>query len=203
MFGRHSMLALGIAAAGFGAAMVLWPTTAGAGGGGGGGSFCPGFAEGSTIETRDNCFAGTTNFVEPGSTITVKNAGQLPHSLTAVDGSIDTGTLEPGRQTTVKVGDAGVVRVYCTLHGSRDGGGMTGALVVGNGGNNTKATLPSNAEPVSARSAPTLVESDGLSGFASLALVTSLFGAGLGTAGLALQVASRARKPTTSRPQPG
>ena len=196
MSGRWARRVIGISLAGLAAAAMLWPAQAGAGGGGHGGSFCPGFAEGPTIEMRDNCFAGTTHFVEPNSTITVKNSGQLPHSLTAVAGSIDTGPIEPGKQTTVKVGNAGVVRIYCTLHGSRDGGGMTGVLVVGDGGDATKATLPPNAEPVATRSvAP--VDSDGLSGFESLALVAALFGAGLGTAGLAFQVASRSRKPTT------
>lgn len=196
MSGRQARRAFGISVAVCAAVMMLWPASAGAGGGGHGGSFCAGFAEGATIEMNDNCFTGTTHFVDPNSTINVKNSGELPHSLTAVDGSIDTGAIDPGKQATVKVGDAGVTRIYCTLHGSREGGGMTGVLVVGDGGAATKATRASNAEPVSARSAAP-VEGDGLSGFASLALVAALVGAGLGTAGLALQIASRARKPTT------
>jgi plastocyanin len=188
MFGRRTARAFGVTFVGVGALAVLWSATAGAGGGGHGGSICPGYAEGPTIKMFDNCFMGTTHFVEPKSTITVTNSGQLPHSLTAVDGSIDTGTLEPGTSATVKVGDAGVVRLYCTLHGSRDGGGMTGVLVVGDGGKATDATLPANAKSVSARAAPAQAESGGLSGLASLALVTALFGAGLGTAGLAFQL---------------
>jgi plastocyanin len=188
MFRRRVTRAFGVSLAALAAVPLLWPAAAGAGGGGHGGSSCPGYAEGPTIETLDNCFKGTTHFVDPGSRIMVKNSGQLPHSLTAVDGSVDTGTLEPGKSATVKVGDAGVVRIYCTLHGSRDGGGMTGVLVVGNDGRATGATLPANAEPVSARAGPTPAESDGLSGLASLALVTARFGAGLGTAGLAFQL---------------
>jgi plastocyanin len=188
MFGRRTARAFGISLAGFVAAAVLWPATVGAGGGGHGGSSCPGYAEGPTIEMLDNCFKGTTHFVEPGSAVTVKNSGQLPHSLTAVDGAFDIGTLEPGKSATVEVSDAGVVRVYCTLHGSRDGGGMTGVLVVGDGGEAADARLPATAEPVSARAAPAAIESDGLSGLASLALVAALFGAGLGTAGLAFQL---------------
>jgi plastocyanin len=193
MFGRRTVRAFGVSVIGFIALAVLWPATAGAGGNGHGGSSCPGYAEGPTIEMFDNCFKGTTHFVEADSTLTVKNSGQLPHSLTAVDGLFDTGTLQPGRSATVKVGRAGVVRLYCTLHGSRDGGGMTGVLVVGNGGKAAEATLPTTAEPVSARATPVAVESDGLSGLASVALVTALFGAGLGTAGLAFQLA-RVRK---------
>jgi hypothetical protein len=95
MFGGRTTRALGVSLVLLVAVAVLWPAMAGAGGNGHGGSSCPGYAEGPTIEMLDNCFKGTSHFVEPNSTITVKNSGQLPHSLTAIDGSIDTGTLEP------------------------------------------------------------------------------------------------------------
>ena len=164
---------------------------AGGGGGGGGGAHCPGFAEGATVEMYDNCFAGTTHFVEPGTTVTVKNSGSLPHSLTAIDGSIDTGTLDAGETATVAVDDAGIVRVDCTLHGSRDGGGMTGTFVVGDGGASAEKAVEVDAEPVSARTetaAAPGVEDDGLSVLASIAIVLAVFGGGLGAAALTLQV---------------
>jgi hypothetical protein len=61
----------------------------------------------------------------------VRNDGELPHTYTAVDGSFDTGLLQPGQSAEIRVGDAGVFGAYCTLHGSSAGGGMAGALVVG------------------------------------------------------------------------
>jgi plastocyanin len=157
------------------AVAVLWPTVAGAGGGGGHGSICPGFAEGSAIEMYDNCFAGTTHFVEPGAQITIKNSGSLPHSLTALDNSVDTGVLEPGETKTAQWDEPGIVRIFCTLHGSRDGGGMTGTVVVGDGGTDGTATVPVKAEPVSTRTAASAapVRSDGLSGFAAVALAVA------------------------------
>jgi plastocyanin len=177
---------------------VLWPSIAAAGGGGGGGgTHCPGFAEGATVEMYDNCFAGTTHFVEPGTEVTVKNAGSLPHSLTAVDGSFDTGTLEAGETTTVALDQAGIVRVYCTLHGSRDGGGMAGTFVVGDGGAEARAETTVDAEPVSTRSAGAasspVIDEDGLSVVASVALIAAVFCGGLGAAALTLQLV-RARK---------
>ncbi len=173
------------------AVAVLWPAVAGAGGGGGGhGALCPGFAEDSTIEMLDNCFDGTNHFVERGADVTITNSGSLPHSLTALDSSVDTGVLEPGQTKTVQWNEPGVVRIYCTLHGSRDGGGMSGAIVVGDGGAEATSAVPVNAEPVSARTeasgAPP--QSDGLSGIASGAVIAAVFGGGLGAAALMLQV---------------
>ena len=171
---------------------VVGPAIAGAGGGGGGeGAHCPGFAEGAAVEMYDNCFAGTTQFVEPDTTVTVENSGSLPHSLTAVDGTFDTGTLDAGETATVEVADAGVVRVYCTLHGSRDGGGMTGTFVVGDGGAAARKTVAVDAEPVSTRTAGAaapVVETDDLPVLASMAVIAAVFCGGLGAAALVLQV---------------
>jgi plastocyanin len=100
-------------------------------GGGGGGARCSGFGAGSAIAMRDNCYEGTAQFVPAGSTLTVVNEGELPHSLTAVDGSFNTGTLNAGQSSTLQVGGAGVVRYYCLLHGTASGEGMAGVLIVG------------------------------------------------------------------------
>jgi hypothetical protein len=104
------------------------------GGGGGGGGHCSGFGEGTTIWMRDSCYEGVAQFVPVGSTLRVVNEGEVPHSLTAVDGAFDTGTLQPGQEAELTVGEAGVIRYYCLLHGSAQGGGMAGVLIVGDAG---------------------------------------------------------------------
>ena len=115
-------------------AVGLWAmapvAAAAAGGGGGGGAVCPGFASGQEVAMRDNCFAGTAQFVGPGEVV-VRNDGRLDHTLTAVDGSFDTGIVRPGGVARLTLRTAGVFRVVCTLHGTAAGQGMTGLVVVG------------------------------------------------------------------------
>lgn len=113
--------------AGLSTVLVMVPVVAVAGGGG---SMCAGFARGGTIDMRDNCFSATALFASPGQQITVHNDGGMEHSYTAVDGTFDTGILVPGESTTITSPDDGLVRVYCTVHSSRDGEGMAGVLIV-------------------------------------------------------------------------
>lgn len=79
----------------------------------------------------DSCFEGTAHFAPAGETITVVNDGALPHTFTAVDGSFDTGQLEAGESYEITVEEAGIIEVFCSLHGTADGAGMAGVLVVG------------------------------------------------------------------------
>lgn len=56
-----------------------------------------------------------------GSPITVRNAGATPHTLTAQDGSFDTGRIEPGASTTITLPDRlGAVHIYCRYHAAPD-----------------------------------------------------------------------------------
>lgn len=112
--------------------VALGPGVAMAGGGGGGsGGPCSGFAEGDTVVMYDNCFSGIGQFAAAGTTLVIENAGELPHSFTAVDGSFDTGILQRNGRAEIELGEAGIVRVYCTLHGTAQGQGMAGLLIVG------------------------------------------------------------------------
>lgn len=108
---------------------ALAAAPAGAGGGGGGGP-CRGFGEGAELRMLDNCFEGTGHAVEAGTTVTVVNAGALPHTFTAVDGSFDSGVLLPGETWEVAITEPGQIPVYCTLHATADGFGMAGLLAV-------------------------------------------------------------------------
>jgi plastocyanin len=99
-------------------------------GGGGGGSICDGFARGQEIAMYDSCFAGTAHLIEPGTTeLSVVNEGMVMHTITAVDGAFDL-ELAPGERGSVTLSGASVVPMYCTLHGTRDGAGMAGVIVI-------------------------------------------------------------------------
>lgn len=124
---RPRRLAAAALLAAAGVALAGSPVSAG---GRGGGGACPAFAAGSTLEMRDSCFAGVAHFTDTG-VLTATNGGDLPHTLTAVDGSFDSGTVEPGGTFEVPLDETGIVRVYCRLHGTADGQGMAGVLLVG------------------------------------------------------------------------
>lgn len=110
--------------------MMLIPGVARGGGGGHAGA-CDAFSEGEELAMKDSCFEGVAHFAEPGETVTVRNEGRMPHSITAVDGSFDSGLLEAGETYEVTMSEPGPVRVYCTLHGTTDGGGMAGVIIAG------------------------------------------------------------------------
>lgn len=110
--------------------LVLVPAVAGAGGGGSF-SLCPAFSSGTTVSVLDSCFNGIAHTAPLGETLTVRNDGEFPHTVTAIDGSFDTGQLAPGETATLSFDEVGIYKVYCTLHGSVDGSGMAGLLIVG------------------------------------------------------------------------
>lgn len=139
------------------AAMLAVPAIASAGGGGQQAGACPGFAEGAAISMLDGCFDGVAHFAPAGGTLTIENVGAAPHSYTAVDGSFDTGVLDGGQSAELSGVAPGVYRVFCTLHGTRSGEGMAGALIVGDGPVSTSAAaavptvpVPDNTEIVAA-----------------------------------------------------
>lgn len=140
------------------AALMLIPAVASAGGGGVDTSGCTGFQEGVDVSMKDSCFAGTAHFAPSGTTLTVSNDGELPHTLTAVDGSFDTGQVAPGTTAQLRVDEPGIYRVFCSLHGTAQGEGMAGVLVVG------EAVPASMAAPVdtSAISAAVAAETVGI-----------------------------------------
>lgn len=108
--------------------MMLIPGLARGGGGGHSGA-CAGFSEGDELVMEDSCFDGVAHFAEVGETVTVRNEGRIPHTVTAVDGSFDSGVLNAGETFEVTVSEPGAIRVYCTLHGTTDGDGMAGVVI--------------------------------------------------------------------------
>lgn len=110
--------------------LLLLPGVASAGGGGGI-SQCPGFAAGTTVSMLDSCFNGTAHFAPTGTALTIRNDGEIPHTFTAVDGTFQSGQVQPGNTFELTIDEPGVYEVFCSLHGTADGQGMAGVLVVG------------------------------------------------------------------------
>ena len=61
-------------------------------------------------------FAPATLQVPAGTTVTWTNEDPAPHTVTAEDGSFDSGTLEPGQSFSAEIGSNGVVVYLCQIH---------------------------------------------------------------------------------------
>src|SRR5918993_4687968 len=93
-----------------------------------------------SVGIGDNYFDPPDAAVEPGSTITWTNNGALPHTVTADDGSFDSGVLNPGDSFTVTFGGQGTVTYHCAIHPE-----MRGSVTVGGGGT-APAEQPASSE---------------------------------------------------------
>src|SRR5215207_853394 len=103
-----------------------------------------------SVDIGDNFFDPPDVAVEPGSTITWTNNGDEPHTVTADDGSFDSGRLNPGDSYTVAFGGQGTVTYHCEIHPDE----MRGSVTVGGGG-----TAP--AEQPASESMPAGMEAGG------------------------------------------
>jgi plastocyanin len=87
-------------------------------------------------------YAPAAQKVEPGTWITWSNAGQDPHTVTAVDGSFDSGNLDPSEGFSWFFADPGTFPYVCTLHPW-----MTGKIIVGDGIAVDTPPLPDDSPP--------------------------------------------------------
>ena len=102
------------------------------------------------IEMSDNDFTPAVVRVAPGTTVVWRNTGRNPHTVTADDGSWDSGDIIPGAEYRRTFPDPGVIRYFCVPHGFRRGRGMAGAVLVGGEGTPT----PDIAPPVDLAAGP-------------------------------------------------
>jgi len=82
-----------------------------------------------SVNIGDNFFDPPQAAIESGSTITWTNKGDEPHTVTADDGSFDSGMLNPGDSYTVAFDGQGTVTYHCAIHPE-----MRGSVTVGGGG---------------------------------------------------------------------
>ncbi len=82
------------------------------------------------VSMKDFEFGPQEIKVKVGDTITWQNDGAKPHSATASDGSFDTAIFQPGEKKSVTFSKAGTFKYYCQLHGTPQGNGMVGTVIV-------------------------------------------------------------------------
>jgi len=80
---------------------------------------------GTAVEMRQMAFAPTRLVVAVGATVEWTNRDQLAHTITADDGSWDSGLIEPGKTWRRTFDQPGTYAVHCTPHPF-----MTGVIVV-------------------------------------------------------------------------
>jgi plastocyanin len=85
---------------------------------------------GAQISAIDDAFDAGIVRIQPGQSVEWQVDGRSPHTVTADDGSFDSGNLEPGATYTKAFDQPGVYPYFCTYHGA-PGVGMIGLVVVG------------------------------------------------------------------------
>jgi plastocyanin len=91
----------------------------------------PAAPETKVVRNLDDFFDPQYLRVQPGTTVEFRNDGRNPHTVTADDGSYDSGILQNGDVFEQTYTAPGVYPFNCKLHGAAGGIGMSGTIVVG------------------------------------------------------------------------
>lgn len=87
-------------------------------------------AQPTEVKIADDAFAPKTIGVAVGTTLVWTRSGTHPHTVTADDGSFDSGLLRGTDQFQRTFDAAGVFAYYCDVHGGPGGTGMSGVITV-------------------------------------------------------------------------
>lgn len=76
----------------------------------------------SRVTIVDFAFDPATVTVATGGTVTWKNGGSAPHTVSAADGSFDSGIVQPGATFSTRFPKAGLYTYQCNIHPQMRGG---------------------------------------------------------------------------------
>ena len=93
------------------------------------------------VQVVDFAFEPATVTVPAGATVTWTNTGARPHTVTADDGSFDSGRLDPGEQFSQTFDQPGTFTYFCGFHPE-----MQGSIVVTEQQADESATTPEAQE---------------------------------------------------------
>ena len=82
---------------------------------------------GNSVSIANFAFSVSSLSVKSGTTVTWTNNDQTTHTVTADDGSFDSGNIAPGGKFTHTFNATGTIAYHCSIHSS-----MTAKVVVGN-----------------------------------------------------------------------
>jgi len=84
----------------------------------------------TTVKIQDSKFIEKELTVKVGTTVTWVMEGNFPHTVTADDGSFDSGQMRNGETFSFTFNEVGVFPYYCSNHGAAGGQGMAGTITV-------------------------------------------------------------------------
>ena len=106
--------------------------------------------ESAAVSIVDFAFQPSSVEIATGGTVTWTNMGQAPHTVTADDGSFDSGTLSPGATFSQTFATAGTFTYHCNIHPQ-----MTATVIVGGPGGSGSGA---QAQAAPAQSTPQAAE---------------------------------------------
>lgn len=84
----------------------------------------------TTVAIVDGGYREREISVPVGTAVVWTSQASAPHTVTADDGSFDSGTLQSGSSFSFTFDSAGTYPYFCEFHGGRGGTGMSGVVVV-------------------------------------------------------------------------
>lgn len=84
-----------------------------------------GTSSGNSVSIKNFSFSAATVTVASGTTVTWTNNDAVTHTVTADDGSFDSGNIAPGAAFSHKFSTVATVKYHCSIHTM-----MTGSVVV-------------------------------------------------------------------------
>jgi plastocyanin len=86
--------------------------------------------QGPSVAAQDDTFRPGQIQVASGASVTWTNTGVDTHTITADDGSFDSGEINNGDTFSFTFDAPGSYPYYCQVHGGPGGQGMAGTIVV-------------------------------------------------------------------------
>jgi len=84
-----------------------------------------------SVSIEDFYFEPAEAAIQAGDTVTWTNEGAHPHTVSADDGSFDSGTLQPGQSFSWTFPASGTVTYHCDIHRSMRGSVSVGQSTTG------------------------------------------------------------------------
>jgi plastocyanin len=84
----------------------------------------------TTINMTDDSFAQTQVQIAAGQSVVWMNGSTMVHTVTADDGTFDSGDVAVGTPYSQEFDTPGTYPYYCQYHGGVGGDGMSGVIVV-------------------------------------------------------------------------
>jgi len=108
-------------------------------------------AQGSaSVDIVDFAFDPSSVAVDAGATVTWTNQDSTAHTVTADDGSFDSGTLDAGASFSFTFTSAGTVSYHCSIHPN-----MVGSVTISGGATSETPTAPAAVSGGAATETPT------------------------------------------------